>query len=115
MVRLVYFTLAIALAIGISAAGFQTDSKVSSKDQLVAGVVKAVSASSLTLERGNGKIVFGVDSSTRVISKGTSTDLLRRMPGPRLTDIVKAGDQVTVKYRLSGSARNAVEVRVLQK
>ena len=38
--------------------------------------------------------------------------------GPRgrpLTEFIKAGDQVTVRYRQSGSALTAVEVPVVQK
>ena len=117
MLRLMYLTLAIALVIGISAASAQTDGKASSKDQSVAGVVKVVSVSSLTLltlERSSKEIVFGVDPSTRVISKGTAQarDLLLRKPGPRITDIVKAGQLVMITYRQSGRALNAVEVRV---
>jgi hypothetical protein len=117
MVRLGYLTLAIAVAIGINAASAQTNGKASSKLQSMAGVVKAVSVSSLTLERGGTEIVFGVDSSTRVLAKGGPRDLVYRIPerGRRLTDIVKAGDRVTVRYRQSGSAMNAVEVRVVQK
>ena len=114
MVRLVYLTLAIAVAIGISAASAHTNGQASSKVQSMGGVVKVVSGSSLTLEHGGSEIVFGVDSSTRVIGKGRARDLLRRIPERRLTDIVKAGDRVTVSYRISGSAMHAVEVRVLK-
>lgn len=117
MVRLVHFALTMALAIGISTASAQTDGKAGSQAQSVAGVVKVVSVSSLTLltlERSSMEIVFGLDPSTRIISKGTAhaRDLLLRKPGPRITDIVKAGQLVTITYRQSGKALNAVEVRV---
>jgi hypothetical protein len=116
MVRLMYLTLAVSAVIGISASA-QTDGKGSSKLQLIAGVVKTVSGSSLTLDRGGDKpMVIGVDSSTRLIA-GTTTrvgDLVYRR-GPRLAQFVKAGDQVTVTYRQSGSAMSAVEVRVARK
>jgi hypothetical protein len=106
-----------ALAICVTAASAQTDGKASSKDLSVAGVVKVVSVSSLTLltlERSSKEIVFGLDPSTRFISKGTAQarDLLLRKPGPRITDFVKAGQLVTITYRQSGKALNAVEVRV---
>lgn len=115
--RLMYVTLTIALAIGISTATAQTDGKTGSQAQSVAGVVKTVSVSSLTLltrERNSMEIVFGLDPSTRIISKGTAhaRDLVLRKPGPRITDIVKAGQLVTITYRQSGRALNAVEVRV---
>jgi len=118
MLGLVYPTLGVAVAIGISAAGAQTNGQASSRLQSMTGVVKAVSGSSLTLERGANEITFGVNSSTRVIGKGAKPmDLLYRQPptGRRLIDLIKAGDTVTVIYRLSGTAMRAVEVRVYQK
>ena len=118
MVRLVYLTLAAAVAIGISAASAQTNGKAGSKVQLMTGVVKAVSASSLTLERDGNEIRFGIDRSTRVFAKGRGSafnDLVYRPGGRRLTDFVKTGDQVTVSYRQSGIAMIAVEVRIAQK
>ena len=117
MVRFTCLTLAVSAFIGISGSA-QTDGKDSSKLQLIAGVVKAVSASSLTLDRaGNKPIVIGVDSSTRLIA-GTTTrvgDLVYRPGRPRLAHFVNAGDRVTVTYRQSGSAMSAVEVRVVRK
>jgi hypothetical protein len=118
MVRLAYLTLAVLVAIGTSAASVQTNGKASSKVRLITGAVKAVSASSLTLELGGHKImVIGVDSSTRLLAKAGVRvgDLVYREPARRLTDLVTAGDRVTVTYRQSGSAMNAVEVRVVQK
>ena len=115
MVRLASVTLTIAVAIGLTAASAQTDGKSNSKFWSMAGVVKTVSGSSLTLERKDSEIVFSVDSSTRVIGKGMARDLLLRKPPHRFTDLVKAGDQVAVKYRQSGSAIYAVEVRVVQR
>jgi hypothetical protein len=86
--------------------------------QSITGVVKAISASSLTLERNGSEITFGVDSSTRVLGRGNKTgprDLVFRTPGPGLTDFVKTGDPVTVRYRQSGRVMKAVEVRVAPK
>jgi hypothetical protein len=59
--------------------------------------------------------MFAVNSSTRVIGKGRSTDLLLRQQRPRLVDLIKAGDTATVTYRLSDGAMRAVEVRVTRK
>ena len=116
MVRVMCLTLAIATAIGISAAGAQTGGRLSSKVQSTTGVVKTVSASSLTLERGGNEIIFAVDSATRVFTRGATRDLVYRYERQhKLTDIVKAGDRVMVRYRLSGSAINAVEVRVVRR
>jgi hypothetical protein len=121
MVRFVCLTLAVAVAIGISASA-QTNGQAGSKVQSTSGVVKAVSASLLTVERGDNEITFGVKVSTRVLAPGQGQntgprDLVLRIPPPtpKLSDFVKAGDQVTVKYRQSGNAMIAVEVRVTHK
>jgi hypothetical protein len=112
-VRLVYLTLAVAVAIGISTASAQTNGKARSKVQSTTGVVKAVAASSLTIERGGNEIAFGVDSSTRFLASGSKVgDLVYRKR--RFTDAVKAGDRVTVRYRQTSGAMIAVEVRVAQ-
>jgi hypothetical protein len=119
MLRMAHLTLAVAVAIGIGAVSAQSDGDASARVQSMTGVVKAVSGSLLTLERGSNEILFGVDASTRVLTNGRAfpRDLVYRIPerGPKLTDIVKVGDRVTVRYRQSGSAMNAVEVRVLKK
>jgi hypothetical protein len=113
MVRLMYLTLAVAVAISISTASAQTNGKARSNVQSTAGVVKAVAASSLTIERGGNELTFGVDSSTRFLASGSKVgDLVYRER--RFTDAVKAGDHVTVRYRQANGAMNAVEVRVVQ-
>jgi hypothetical protein len=82
-------------------------------------VVKAVSASALTVQRGDNEITFGVNTSTRILAsgRGPTRDLVLRIPAPvpKLTDFVKAGDQVTVKYRQSGNAMIATEVRAARR
>jgi hypothetical protein len=120
MVRLIDFTLTLVVAIGISAAGAQTNDQPNSKVQSMTGLVKTVSSSSLTLtlERSGNEVRFAVNRSTRVFAKGKAAainDLVYRSPGPPLTDFVKVGDQVTVGYRLDGISLIAVEVRVTKK
>jgi hypothetical protein len=117
MVPLVSFTLAVSVAIGISASGAQTNGESRSNVESMTAVVKAVSASFLTVERAGHEMTFGVNSSTRVLTRARAVagprDLVLR-PGRRITDVVKTGDQVTVRYRQSGSAMTAVEVVEVQ-
>jgi hypothetical protein len=116
MVRMVCLTLTVVVAIGISAASAQTSGQPSSKVQSMTGLVKAVFASSLTLDIGGNEIRFGVNRSTRVFARGTALrDLVGRPGGRPVTDFVKVGDQVTVRYRQSSSALTAVDVRVAPK
>jgi hypothetical protein len=112
MVGLSSLAMATAVALGISVPSAQTGTERRSGNQSMAGVVKTVSTSSLTLEYSGHEITFALDRSTRVIAKGRARDLLRRIPERGVTDIIKAGDRVTVNYRQSDSKMNAVEVIV---
>src|SRR5262245_37177247 len=113
--RLVYATLALTVTMGIiCAAGTQTESNGGTRTHLATGVVKAVSASALTLEAGDDRIIFAINPSTRFIGKGLYTDLVLRSPR-RATDFVKVGDRVAVTFRPFGRAMNAVQVRVVQR
>ena len=113
MIRLAFGALAVVLAIGGAIANAQTNDSSRSRLLTTSGVVKAVTASSLTLERDGAKVTFGVAPSTRVIGQGTAgSDLVLRQPPKGVRDLVTAGDLVTVRYRRSGRALHAVEVRV---
>jgi hypothetical protein len=116
MVRSACFIVAIVFAIRVDNASAQTNGDARSNAQSMTGVVKTVTALSLTLEHGGHDIAFRVDASTRVIGRGTWSDLLlrERPKGRSVSDLLHAGDQVTVRYRVSGSAMNALEVRVLK-
>ena len=110
MVRRMHTTFALILLFGATIASAQ----VSSKLQITTGVVKTVSASSLTVEQSGNEVVFAVNKLTRFIGKGTVTGDLVLRPH-RVSDFVKAGDQVTVKSRPDDARMNAVEVRVVRR
>jgi hypothetical protein len=116
MARLPYFTLVVLLAVGVGTARAQNDRESAAGTLWVSGVVKAVSASALTIERNGAEIVFSVSSSTRVFRRGKGAHylLLRQSrQSPAFADVVKPGERVTVRFRQAGSALQAVEVRVL--
>jgi hypothetical protein len=108
--RLVVFILA-AVAISTYVANAQTDRPPSTGIKLMTGVLKAVSAASLTLEIGGNEVIFDVTPSTRVVAKGMASDLVLRWPRS-IANVVKRGDRVTVRYRVVNSAMRAIEVRV---
>ena len=110
MTRMVSFTLAVAVAIGLHASA-QTNGGTASRVQSMAGVVKAVSVSALIVERSGNRMLFVVDSSTRLMGKNKGIrDLVYREWA--LPHFVKAGDQVTVRYGQVGNVMTAVEVRL---
>jgi hypothetical protein len=111
MARLVHLTLALVVAAGSSAARAQTGA---ARSMSMTGVVKAVSASSLTVESGSREVVFAVSSSTRFIGKGRARDLVLRTPEEEMRRTIKTGDRVTVVYRQSRTAMNALQVRVVK-
>jgi len=115
MARVLSLVVALSLAVGVGAAGAQSTGSAAPKPYVIAGVVKRVSASSVTLEIADrGIMVIGADAATRVIGRGMASDLLLRKGSPKLPDVIKAGDRVTASCRRSGRALFAVEIRVVQ-
>ena len=98
--------LAFAMAVGV------TVHAQAARTQTVTGVVTGVSDSSLTIVTAGHDMAFAVAPSTRVIGKGRPYNDLVLRPPRKFVDMVKPGDRVTVTYRVSGSAMNAVDVRV---
>jgi len=78
------------------------------------GVVSAVSADSLTVKGKQAQWTFAVDKDTRVSGSGASrkTAALKNDKKPALiTEYVKVGDTVTVKYH-DGATKHAADVLV---
>jgi len=89
--------VALSLVVGVGVVGAQSTSGPAPQPYVLAGVVRGVSAASVTLELADREIVvIGADSSTRVIGKGI------------------AGDRVTVSCRRSGRQLLAVKIRVVR-
>ena len=113
MGRVLSLVVALSLTVGVGTVGAQSSNGAAPKPYVLAGVVRGVSAASVTLELADREIVvIGADSSTRVIGKGMASDLLLRKP--RLSNAIKAGDRVTVSCRRSGRQLFAVEIRVVR-
>jgi hypothetical protein len=76
------------------------------------GVVKTVSAGSLTVTSGGKDITFAIDQSTRVVGAGASTKTQAAGGRVAFTDLVAAGNRVNVAYTEAGGTMRASEVRV---
>ena len=79
------------------------------------GVVSAVSAESLTIKAKGTEWKFAVDKNTHVSAVGASrkTAALKDEKKPaQITEYVKVGDSVTVKYHDMGSTKHAADVVV---
>ncbi len=117
MKRLAFLALTAVMALGVTAAvGAQT---AKAKTMTMTGVVKTVAAGSLTVEKGGKDSMFAVTSSTKLLARGSTAKTKEKKAagaaGLAITDMVHAGDQVTVKYMASGGTMTATEVRVSQK
>jgi hypothetical protein len=83
----------------------------------IKGTVKSVAADSLTVtDKDNKDWTFTVATKTKVIVVGGShktaeTKAMNKVP--TITDALKAGDKVTVKYWEAGDTMTAAEVKVL--
>ena len=80
------------------------------------GTVKTVSADSLVVTDSAAKDwTFAVDAKTKVVASGGShktADTKAMGKTPMITDLVKEGTKVTVKYHDMGTMMHAAEVRV---
>ena len=87
------------------------------KTMSASGTVKSVSADSLVVTDKSGKEwTFAVDSSTIIVAKGASHMTAEKKAEGKpvtLTDAVKEGEKVSVKYHEMGGKMHAASVRVM--
>lgn len=84
------------------------------------GTVKSVAATSLSISgtAGGGATfdqTFVIDTKTKVIGRGAGTAAAAKGGKTAITDLVAAGDKVTVHFHDMGGTLHAAEVRVTAK
>jgi hypothetical protein len=88
-------------------------------DKTAKGTVSAVAGDSVTVKVDGTDMVFKVDSKTKVVGKGGTTATreaqMKGDAGPKLSDVVKTGDQVEVKYAEAAGVMTATDIRVTMK
>jgi hypothetical protein len=82
------------------------------------GTVKSVAADSVTVTDKDGKDwTFAIDAKTQVQAKGAGTKTAQAKAagkaGISITEAVKSGDRVTVKFHDMGGTMHAASVRVM--
>jgi hypothetical protein len=103
-----------AITFAGQAAGAQTK-PAPPKTLTASGTVEKVATDSLTVKGKTESWTFTIDKETSVTAKGAThktLELKAEGKGTKLTDFVKAGDQVTVSYHDMGSMKHAAVVRV---
>ena len=84
------------------------------------GTVKSVAATSLSISgtAGGGATfdqTFVIDAKTKVVGRGAGTAAAAKGGKTAITDLVAAGDKVTVHFHDMGGTLHAAEVRVTAK
>ena len=84
------------------------------------GTVKSVAATSLSISgtAGGGATfdqTFVIDAKTKVIGRGAGTAAAAKGGKTAITDLITAGDKVTVHFHDMGGTLHAAEVRVTAK
>ena len=81
------------------------------------GTVSAVAGDTITVNVGGTEMKFTVDSKTMVTAAGAGTKARAAaaagQPGPKLTELLKAGEAVLVTYAEMGSMNHASAVQVV--
>jgi uncharacterized protein YfiM (DUF2279 family) len=91
------------------------DKPAASKTLSAAGKVSAVTADSVTVKGKDGEWTFAVDKGTTVVAAGGSHKMaaLNADKKPTMvTEFVKSGDDVTVKYHDMGATKHAATISV---
>ena len=103
----------------VSALAQEGAAKADAKKTISAtGTVSAVTANSLTVKGKTAEWTFVVDNDTKVTGSGAShkKDALKEEKKPSvITEYVKVGDTVAVKYHDMGDTKHAADVRVTVK
>ena len=112
--------LAVALAVAAAPAFAQGKTKgegkaAAMKTMNAMGSVSAVSATSLTVKTKTGDMTFDVDAKTNVQAPGASHKSAAAKAEAKatpITDFVKVGDDVSVRYHDMGTSKHAANVMV---
>lgn len=79
------------------------------------GVISAVTDTSVTVKGKTAEWTFAVDKDTKLVAPGASrkTGELKTEEKPRvISEFIKVGDTVAVKYHDMGDSKHAADIRV---
>jgi hypothetical protein len=116
---MVLLTAALGLTVSLSVSPVQDINPSNRGVRVTSGVVKNVTPTDVTVKVGDDALTFKIDTSTSVIVRGDThtNDLVYRGPyrPRRISDFIKTGDNVRVRYRQIDDALLAVELQVTTK
>ena len=104
----------VALALALALVHSQGSALAQSASKTARGTVTAMSADSVTVKVATVDMTFTVDSKTNVIAAGGSTKERAAQaagaPGPKLADVIKVGQPVSVRYTATGTTNHASSI-----
>jgi hypothetical protein len=116
MKRLLILSLGVLLlAAPAFAQAKAADKPAAGKTMTATGKVTAVAADSVSVKGKDAEWTFAVDKATTVVAKGASHKMAAMTADHKpavITEFVKAGDDVSVKYHDMGATKHAATVTV---
>jgi hypothetical protein len=113
------FIVGLAVAVVVSLSLASTTVSAQDKATTAKGVVSAVVADTLTVKVAGKDMAFTIDAKTEVVARGATTATKAAQKegknGPKITDVVKVGDEVDVSYKTAAGKMTASSVRVTKK
>lgn len=107
----------VALAIGVTTVVILGSSKLSAQGKEAQGTVTAISNSSITIASGAKPMTFVIDKATKLENKAaarkTRDARASDTPGIQITDYIKVGNPVLVRYDEANGANHAMYVRAV--
>jgi hypothetical protein len=102
---------------GIGGTAGKSAANKSNDANVLTGTVSAVSSDSLTIHSTSGDVTFSVDADTRVLTPGISMKA-KSVSGkaskktPPITEMIKAGDTVSVRAKAADGTKHATAVTI---
>ncbi|HEY7185511.1 MAG TPA: DUF5666 domain-containing protein [Vicinamibacterales bacterium] len=105
----------VALAVGVTTVVILGSSKLGAQGKEAQGAVTAISSSSITITSAGKPMTFVIDKETKLEDKAAarkSRDAkTASAPGPQITDYIKVGNPVLVRYNEANGGNHALFVR----
>src|SRR5438034_579446 len=87
--------------------------------KMARGTVSSVAGDTITVKVADKDMKFNVDNKTTVEARGAGTKNTRAqvqgLSGPKITEVLKAGEAVEVSYTDTGGTMHASQVRIVSK
>lgn len=104
----------VALALALALVHSQGSALAQAAAKTARGTVTAMAADTVTVKVGTTDMTFTVDAKTNVVAVGGSTKdraaQAAGAPGPKLADVIKVGQPVSVRYTATGTTNHASSI-----